>query len=285
MSKQHFGKCALCGKETTLTFEHIPPKKALNSRRAKIYTGDEVISLMIGEDGRDPWDADGLQFENQQSGMGLYSLCSKCNSFTGAKYGQEYVKFAIGVHKVMRHLNAVPGMSINLKAVEIYPLRFIKQVISMFLSINTGCFDDSLRKFVLEKESLVFDKGKYRIFMYLLCCGQQRLLPYSSTLKNIGNGFFLIGLSEITTYPLGFIMTIDQPVSVRLASAEITNFCEFNIDQKCLLDCNIPAYECNTLYPLDYRSKEEITRGREESKNACTNEGDLFRPDRTNERD
>ena len=31
MGKKIFGKCALCGRETELSFEHIPPENALNN--------------------------------------------------------------------------------------------------------------------------------------------------------------------------------------------------------------------------------------------------------------
>ena len=41
MSSKIYGICHMCGKETELTFEHLPPIKANNSNRAKTIVGDE----------------------------------------------------------------------------------------------------------------------------------------------------------------------------------------------------------------------------------------------------
>ena len=86
----HIGKCALCGKIERLTFEHIPPQSAYNAKPAKPVSGK---ALLLKKDGL-PWELDGLKYENQQSGMGLYSLCKKCNNITGRWYGDAYRSFA-----------------------------------------------------------------------------------------------------------------------------------------------------------------------------------------------
>ena len=81
---KHFGKCALCGKECNLSFEHIPPESAFNNSPAKPVSGDKLVE----DDDRMPWDTSGLKYEHQQRGMGKYSLCRDCNSFTGVYYGK-----------------------------------------------------------------------------------------------------------------------------------------------------------------------------------------------------
>ena len=42
---KHFGKCALCGKECELTFEHIPPRRAFNSTPARPVSGEEIFNV------------------------------------------------------------------------------------------------------------------------------------------------------------------------------------------------------------------------------------------------
>ena len=49
MSRKHTGICHICGKEGELTFEHIPPRNALNNQSAKMYSGDGLIKRMQGE--------------------------------------------------------------------------------------------------------------------------------------------------------------------------------------------------------------------------------------------
>ena len=71
--KKHIGKCALCGKEDKMSFEHIPPRAAFNSSHAKPVT---IGTILKGEK-RYPWDIEGLKYVDQQGGMGVFSLCEK----------------------------------------------------------------------------------------------------------------------------------------------------------------------------------------------------------------
>ena len=75
-----------------LTFEHLPPRKANNSNRAKAIVGDELTKHIAGND--KPWDFSSCKYKDLQKGMGLYSLCQACNNNTGTNYADEYIKFA-----------------------------------------------------------------------------------------------------------------------------------------------------------------------------------------------
>lgn len=48
--KTQTGKCALCGKEGKLTFEHIPPRAAFNSNRARPVGGKEIFKEEVLND-------------------------------------------------------------------------------------------------------------------------------------------------------------------------------------------------------------------------------------------
>ena len=62
---KRFGKCALCGKECELTFEHIPPRAAFNSAPARPVSELELLRNDYAEDkGRMPWEIGGLLYEN-----------------------------------------------------------------------------------------------------------------------------------------------------------------------------------------------------------------------------
>ncbi len=93
--KNHFGKCALCGKECELTFEHVPPRAAFNSTPTRPVSENEIFKEeVINDKERMPWDTEGLKYQNQQQGMGRYSLCHECNNNTGSWYGDAYITFA-----------------------------------------------------------------------------------------------------------------------------------------------------------------------------------------------
>ena len=81
MKISNYGICHICGKHCKLTFEHIPPRDALNKGPARMMSGDELIKKYRGEQSR---------YRNQQKGMGRYSLCSSCNNNTGQWYAPAY---------------------------------------------------------------------------------------------------------------------------------------------------------------------------------------------------
>ncbi|MGI6280182.1 MAG: hypothetical protein ACOYJS_06445, partial [Acutalibacteraceae bacterium] len=165
----YYGKCALCGKETELTFEHIPPRKAFNWFPQKTITGDNLIN-MVSEPNRNPWDTTGLQYRNDQRGMGKFTLCQECNNFTGSRYGNEYVAFAHGIHSVLLEHPCKNKEMIQIKA-EFKPLAVFKQIISMFCSVNHSFSENDdfskLRKFVMDEKSNDFPKKRIRVTMYL----------------------------------------------------------------------------------------------------------------------
>lgn len=258
MSK-HFGNCALCGKEAELTFEHIPPRKAFNDKGVKSITGNNNLPLMTGQDGRMPWDTQGLRFDNQQKGQGKYSICQSCNNNTGSWYGEEYIFFATNILRIMQNLTNIPNNVIVIENAEFFALRFFKQVISMFLSVNSGYFEDSLRAFVADKTSNGFDNRKYRVFMYLTTENSiQKLAPFTVMLLSSETGVETIGVSEIVTFPLGFVLGVDLPETYKMPCLEITEFSQCKYEKKDEFYMQLPLYECNTMIPMDFRSRDNI---------------------------
>ena len=162
MKKKH-GMCALCKKETDLTFEHIPPRAAFNSKPSRPIK----VADLIKHKEMMPWETDGLKYENLQQGMGYSCLCQSCNNLTGTWYGDSYVKFAQAAAYVVKASPEIRKNSVEF--LDIYPLRVIKQIVSMFCSINPpDRFDlDDLRKFVINKQETGIDATKYRLCMCL----------------------------------------------------------------------------------------------------------------------
>lgn len=273
MSKKHYGKCALCGKETELTFEHIPPRMALNNEPKKPIAGEEAFLHMVSD--KNPWDIEGIKYDNQQRGMGDYSLCMECNNNTGAWYANEYVRISYGMHYLMAQDKPIKNkdteniassiLTMEIENIEFYPLQFFKQIISMFCSINKEQNIDELRSFVLNKESNSFNKNKYRVYMYLFSGGLIKRLPFMVIGSLTSTKTKMAYLSEITTYPLGFVLYIDPPEHNELQALDITDFCEYPYNQKAIGQMVIPIHECNTTFPVDFRSKQDVECCRREN--------------------
>lgn len=247
-------KCALCRKYRNLTYEHIPPKAAFNYLPAKPVSGDK----MLGNNERMPWDTDGLQYSNQQKGMGKFSLCRECNNTTGAWYGNSYVEFAHIVHNILGH--NIPDNCNGFRIPEMFPLRFIKQVLSMFCSINN--FNDkrmeTLRELVLQKEKRGLDKNKYKVCMYFTRSILTKYAPFSVSLYTSETGCVSIASSEITAYPLGFVLYFDPKPTYKYDGMDITYFANYTYDDCMNIEMPLCIKEVNSFLPLDYRTKKEI---------------------------
>lgn len=263
-NKYRFGRCKLCGKETKLTFEHVPPEKAFNSFIVKRYDPKESIKLMAGADGRKPWDFDGLNGKLQQRGSGDYYLCQQCNNNTGSWYMNDYVKLANTMRNVLASFDTEDKKSCSFRLEKIYPLRIFKAIMTMFCDINHGCMgDDSLRHFLLDKESTDFNDEKYSVYLYLTKSTIRRIQGISAMyMTNIGT----LCLTEISSFPIGLLLYIDKPKEYKPQGLLLNNFAKAKFDESCVVDfVGLPLLEVNSQFPGDFRTKKEIIECSEQS--------------------
>ncbi len=257
MSKTKEGICKLCGELKPLTFEHVPPEKAFNSFSVMEYSSDTALSVMAGSAGHMPWDFSGFSGKINQRGGGDYYLCRDCNSKTGSWYINEYVSLANTFHKMISEKHYTPNSLLFFRLFDFYPLRIIKAIMTMYCDINHNCFgDDSLRRFLLEKESNELDTDKYSIYMYLASPSMRRIQSLSAMyITNIG----IVTLSEIGSYPIGTILCIDKPKAYIPPGLDISGFAHSTYDETWTSDfIGMPYYEINSLFPTDFRTKEEF---------------------------
>ena len=260
-----YGKCHLCGKQAKLTFEHIPPQKANNDKEAHVIMGDTLMQHIGGV--KKPWELSGLKYKNMQRGMGGYTLCESCNNLTGTWYASYYIKFANVVGYLLTNkidTNEVQAFGVQIK--DMYPLRIIKQVLCMFVSTMHPEFLDvnkDLREFILDKNSSKLDKSKYRISMYALKEHKNQWSGLNTMITE--NGVRVVAFMDL--YPLGFILELDPKEENFKYVQDITNLgIDYDYNFKGILHMNLNILERNTLYPCDFRTKQEIEIQREESK-------------------
>ncbi len=83
--------CHLCLRETALTYEHIPPKKAFNDCR-KLWERFNPRTKGIGRDGQPKGPAQ-TRHEIWQGGFYVRTLCKACKNATGGTSARAYVQF------------------------------------------------------------------------------------------------------------------------------------------------------------------------------------------------
>lgn len=292
--KKEVGFCALCGTYGDLTYEHIPPKAAFNSAPAKMYTGAELLKK---ESGQMPWDVQGLTYVNRQKGAGKYSLCEKCNNNTGKWYGAAYQDIARRVAVALQHpeIDASQGLGIK----DVFPLRFFKQILSMFCSVNdykalyaysrpaqvpdkgqlsplfqnivasqealyeASLLTGELRQFVLDRDAVGLDKNKFKVCMYLTRSPLLKLNGISAAIHIEGNTYDIV--SEITAAPFGFLLYFNPSESLKYHGADITSFADVGYNDRCEINFPLHILDMNTYFPTDYRSKDKIEKAIAES--------------------
>lgn len=143
----------------------------------------------------------------------------------------------------------------------------------MFFSVNHEYFREAhpdLVRFVMNKEGKYLPKG-IRVYCYYNIEGANRYIGNNvvGSLTDISS----IHLSEITFPPLGFVMTIDADRVPDERLTDISHFAAYDYEkwidhfQKfATLPTHLP------FFPADYRSKEEIIKGLQESINKRTSE-------------
>ena len=166
MTKHVEGICKLCGKHKKLAFEHVPPKSAFNSFAVKEIPPGATVEMMTGVGGRMPWDFSGLPGRVNQHGSGGYYLCCDCNNKTGSWYISEYVKLSNMIHDFIATNGLDIGERYTFRLLDVYPLRILKAIMTMYCDINNGCMgDEQLRNFLLNKESTDFNSDKYKLYI------------------------------------------------------------------------------------------------------------------------
>jgi len=175
-------------------------------------------------------DIDVLTGIERQGGAGAYTLCERCNSFTGARYGS-YVKM---VRQGMGILLTIRSASFFHLPFLIHPLRVIKQVVCMFMSTNGAQFQyaqPELARFVLNPEARHLPTG-IRIYAFYTVSDRSR----STGPAGMMSGLFTeqvkrYVLSETTFPPFGFVMTFrSAPPDERLT--DITYFSEYRYEDR-----------------------------------------------------
>ena len=213
------GYCHICGKYGKLSFEHIPPQKALNNNKAIVYTGENAIKRYKGENAK---------YKNQQQGMGGFTLCDSCNNNTGTWYAPVYNRIAKEIAQSLhKNKKLEHGDVVQFKLNKFPALSFVKQVVTMFCSllplseVKKLGFD----KFLLQKESNNIDNSLFDLRMYLtpFNVGQLMVGP-TSIVNKTENGFETIIACDLGTYPFGFILNLTPEIKVEYGTSLMNLF-------------------------------------------------------------
>ena len=234
MKNKVVGKCQLCGKNEELTFEHVPPKAAFNDKPVLVQKHEHMFnekSYVYGKSMR----------SNQ--GAGSYSLCKLCNNNTGTWYARDFADFT---QQGMENLDKLETVHrYNIAYFKIKPLNVLKQILTMFLSVDKSGYlqkDKKLVSYLLDKESNDLPE-KYKVYLYNTLSDKSRMMGIQW--NNINNIFCTH--SEISFNPFGYFLAVDSPPS-RNDLTDITIFNKYKFNQEANGKVNLVFLNIDTMF-------------------------------------
>jgi hypothetical protein len=249
------GICAVCGRRAELTFEHVPPRKALNDRRVEKITGEDW--LYGGPKGA-------KKSRIQQKGSGFQATCARCNNDTGGWYGREFLNWVFRAAEILQcyagpavmDADAMPHY-VTATFAGMRPLLFLKQIVYMLIVINGPRFGDHnqhLRRFVLDREVVGLPPDEH--FHLALVWG-----PHA---RHIGLGGKVdleaggaAGLSEIAFAPFSYVLRVGQHLE-SLPPCEISSFASYRPEDIVDVELHLLMGFVHLPLPCDYRSSAAI---------------------------
>jgi hypothetical protein len=243
--KMEIGICRICKQYKELSFEHIPPKVAFN-KNTKYYLipNTEILTSK-----------NFLEYKPsgkiKQGGIGCYCLCQECNSFLGRTYVPEFSAL-VNIGKDI--VNKYKMNFIHFTAYKQFPLKILKQIISMFVCLNEPWYTEEypeLLNFIKNPNENILPE-KYRVYIYLNNEGQIR--NWGWTMSNI-DGIF----GELTFPPFGYILQINNEKPIRKLT-EITNFKSYALNEQKDIEFTLFKHPTYSPIPLDFRTIKEINK-------------------------
>ena len=247
-SGKNEGVCRLCGAYGALTFEHVPPKSAFNDSPLVSFRIEKLLSADSAREYERP--TGGVS----RRGSGAYTLCARCNNNTGRWYGSAYASWAREGLRLLDHAITAPTIT---HLMWLRPLEVLKQVACMFFSINGDRFRDSHREL---SEFVLNPRRKYwpsqaRIYVGLSAAPLSKMVGVSG-IGNIETRSFQV-VSEIAHPPFCYTMVFaGQPTHPDMY--EISHFGRADYGEFKDYWVKLPVLTTATLFPGDYRSREEV---------------------------
>jgi hypothetical protein len=200
----------------------------------------------------------------QQRGAGRSSLCEDCNNKTGAWYVPEYSAWAVRGIKILQQLTpmADADAEVGRKAariglVDVAPLRFMKQCITMIMASNRSRFTDAqpvLRAFILDKHSQDLP-DKYRLYLALYRGPFARSTGVSGRLDTVTREVHVI--SEVAWPPFSVILSMDEKTPL-MPLGDTTHFKSYSFDDRVDIELELEVGFGHTPLPIDFRSQAAI---------------------------
>lgn len=241
----------MCGAETQLTEEHVPPQKAFNDCTVFLHKLDRDASpeAKFVPAGRP-----------QQGGCRGYTLCGQCNNDTG-DYARSYIEFA---RACAQYASPVYANKIVPIAGGIRRQKVAKEALVIMCSCCSAEITDEypdLKRLLLNRNARCL-QHPLRLFAYIKCDPGGRRSGKSFVLRV--DTRVARHVSDFAWWPLGFALTFNDTAVEE--AAEVTHWLDCEYGEVSGGPVHLPCLWTTTPYPLDFRSPREVEKQIAESR-------------------
>jgi hypothetical protein len=258
-------RCRLCGASDDLSFEHVPPKSALNRDRV------EMLGIESWLERDKPTGHPGKRGEISQRGAGVKTLCRTCNSRAGRLYVPEMARWVRVGYAALRDNRLVveeadtkiERLGIGLTIRDVYPGRFVKQIVTMLLALapkETVMGYPDLAAYAREPNITDFPNGM-SLYLNFYLGPMARFVGSSAVVRQ--HDMTTYAVSELAYPPYAYALVMGEPPdSPALECCDITGFAAAPINQKANVEMFMQCGFGHTPLPLDYRSAASVAADR-----------------------
>lgn len=276
LDRSETGPCHVCGAETKMSFEHLPPAAAGNKGAAEMLG----IEAWLGRT------EDAIEERGQivQRGSGAYSLCADCNSRAGSLYVPELLEWTtrawatVSRQQMEEADRALEPRYLPATFRRVRPARFVKQMVTMLLAVagpELPPLHPELQEYARDPKAVGLP-AKYQLYLVLFGGPIARFNGGTAAARLEGDGFKSTFSLELAHPPYAYVMTIDEGFPA-VEAGNITGCVDLGVDQTADLEVDLRAGFGHTAFPLDFRSKAMLDRDRR--KNEEHNDLKLTEPD------
>lgn len=253
------GLCAICGKGTKLTFEHVPPQAAGNQPDAVIYG----IADWLNRDIKSGLLSGGYL---EPKGTGGITICKHCNEYSGQFYVPEFARFVTAGFGVLHHLgestidgadqSLEPPLVVEFNTGQMRALPVVKQIVASLLAVNAPTFAQAhpaLVDFVLDRQRTGLP-GNYHLYLSLFAGPVGRFVGLGVQIDTAsGQSVFL---TEVAYPPYAYLLTVDSEPRQPVGDIGVWASRGFDDVQDDRLRLTLGFG--HTPYPGDYRSMARV---------------------------
>lgn len=190
IKRDKIGQCNICGKESTLSWDHVPPKGSIISSDVEIIT----IANSFNEIENPPR-------EMSQNGMKFRTICPECNNLIGSKYDvvfNDFIKRLIISIKNEFEKTKFIEIGVNIEVL-------VKSIFAHMLAakgeIENTVPDSKMKEFLLEDKDFEYFNIHYWFYPYYV---NQVIRDILVAKINVHDNALV---SVLKLYPIAFLVT------------------------------------------------------------------------------